>query len=78
MPVQWALHPMAGHSWHRVAPYKKNREPSKKEKENKTPSTTKKPACPGHACYSRGSRQWEIQGQALQANKPRTVRRRRC
>jgi len=42
VPVQRALHPGAGHSWHRVAPCKKNREPSKKKKQNHT-KPNKKP-----------------------------------
>lgn len=56
MPVASAPHPTAGHSWHWVAPCRKNRESSKKEKKK----TTKKTACPGHACYSRGSREQTV------------------
>lgn len=65
------------HSWAQLAlggTLQKNREPRKKKKiqqrRQPAPATL---VIPGGA----GSRQWEIQGQAVRANKPRTVRRRR-
>lgn len=77
MPVQQALPTpqpgTAGTAWHLA---KKIGNPAKKKKKNRQQRRQPAPATlvvPGGA----GSRQWEIQGQALRANKPRTVRRRR-